>query len=68
MALLENYRDRWAARLASTEVADRDSTEIGLRLAYRAAGLSPPGEIVWKSNRNGLGLGENAAEHCRAES
>lgn len=41
------YRARWSAIRRSTEPADRDAAEQGVRLAYRAAGLAPPQRFVW---------------------
>jgi hypothetical protein len=39
--------DRRVAVAASCDPADRATAEEGIRLAYQAAGLSPPREIVW---------------------
>ena len=47
MAALSRYRARWAAIRRSTEPADRDAAEEGVRLAYRAAGFEPPSRLVW---------------------
>src|SRR5581483_7048200 len=44
---LGRYRARWTAIRRSTELADRGAAEQGARLAYRAAGLSPPARFVW---------------------
>jgi len=44
---LTRYRARWTAIRRSTEPADREAAEQGVRLAYRAAGLSPPARLVW---------------------
>jgi hypothetical protein len=46
-AALSRYRARWTAVGRSTEPADRGAAEEGARLAYRAAGLSPPVRCVW---------------------
>ncbi len=46
-AALNSCRARWAAIRRSTEPADRAAAEEGVRLAYRAAGLTPPARIVW---------------------
>src|SRR6478735_10697404 len=46
-AALARYRARWSAIGRSTEPADRGAAEAGVRLAYRAAGLEPPAQIVW---------------------
>ena len=44
---LVRYRTRWTAIRRSTEPADRGAAEEGVRLAYRAAGLSPPVRFLW---------------------
>src|SRR6201989_2277574 len=44
---LVRYRARWTAIRRSTEAADRGAAEEGVRLAYRAAGLSPPARFLW---------------------
>jgi hypothetical protein len=44
---LGRYRARWSAIRRSTESADRDAAEEGVRLAYGAAGLVPPARFVW---------------------
>jgi hypothetical protein len=44
---LEDYLDRWAAVHMSCEPADRTNAEDGIRLAYAAAGLVPPHQIIW---------------------
>ena len=44
---LGRYRARWTAIARSTEPADREAAEAGVRLAYQAAGLSPPTRFVW---------------------
>jgi hypothetical protein len=46
-AALGRYRTRWTAIRRSTEPADREAAEEGIRLAYRAAGLEPPERLVW---------------------
>lgn len=46
-AALSRYRSRWAAIRRSTERADREAAEDGVRLAYRSAGLKPPARFVW---------------------
>lgn len=45
--LLPVYRDRWLNIALSTEAADRDAAEHGVRETYKAAGLSPPKKMVW---------------------
>ncbi len=40
------YR-RWLPPADSTTRADRQAAEEGVRLAYQAAGMRPPGRIVW---------------------
>jgi hypothetical protein len=44
---LRDYLDSWAAVHMSCEPADRASAEEGIRLAYEAAKLPPPDQIVW---------------------
>lgn len=44
---LTHFRARWSAIRRSTEPADRDAAEEGVRLAYRGAGLEPPARVVW---------------------
>jgi hypothetical protein len=44
---LSDYLDRWGAAHLSTQPADRETAEDGVRLAYAAAGLVPPRRIVW---------------------
>ena len=46
-AALGRYRARWLAIRRSTEPADRDAAEEGVRLAYLAAELAPPVRLVW---------------------
>ncbi|MGJ4944605.1 DUF6745 domain-containing protein [Bradyrhizobium sp. HKCCYLS1011] len=46
-AMLGRYRARWTAIRRSTEAADRDAAEEGVRLAYRAVGLEPPAHLIW---------------------
>ncbi|MEV1053004.1 DUF6745 domain-containing protein [Streptomyces sp. NPDC049887] len=41
------YMDKWRAVAAATGPADRAAAEDGLRLAYRAAGLTAPARFVW---------------------
>jgi hypothetical protein len=44
---LRAYLDRWARLRMSGGPADRRAAEEGIRLAYAAAGLTPPERIVW---------------------
>src|SRR5262245_58857531 len=44
---LSEYLDHWASAHLSREPADRDTAEVGVRLAYAAAGLAPPSRIIW---------------------
>jgi hypothetical protein len=44
---LNSFRARWSAMRRSTEAADRDAAEEGVRLAYVAASLTPPERVVW---------------------
>ena len=45
--VLSDYLDRWGAAHLSTQPADRETGEEGVRMAYAAAGLAPPRQIVW---------------------
>jgi len=44
---LEVYRDKWIDIGLATEPADRKKAEEGVVLAYKAANLKPPKEIIW---------------------
>jgi hypothetical protein len=44
---LAAYGERWAGLRGSTALCDRAAAEAGVIKAYAAAGLAPPGEIVW---------------------
>lgn len=46
-ALIPVVREAWLAVGLSTSPADRPAAEQGVRLAYEAAGLRPPAEILW---------------------
>jgi hypothetical protein len=46
-AALGRYRARWTAIKRSTEPADRDAAEKGVRLAYSLSGIAPPARFVW---------------------
>ncbi|MFF7738286.1 DUF6745 domain-containing protein [Streptomyces sp. NPDC007984] len=39
--------DAWRAVAAATGAADRAAAEAGVRLAYRAAGLAAPRQVLW---------------------
>jgi hypothetical protein len=41
------YLDEWMKVGLSTSPADRPTAEKGIELAYRAAGLEPPGAVAW---------------------
>ncbi|MGF1242384.1 DUF6745 domain-containing protein, partial [Streptomyces sp. 2-6] len=41
------YVKDWRAVAAATGPADRGAAEEGVRLAYRAAGLAEPEQIIW---------------------
>jgi hypothetical protein len=64
-AALGRYRARWAAIRRSTEPADRGAAEEGVRLAYRAAGLAPPGRLVWCNGP--IALSERAGRASRTD-
>lgn len=40
-------RDEWIAHGLSTEPANREQAELGVDMAYRAAGLEPPPQKIW---------------------
>ena len=46
-ALVNHYRDRWAAARLAKAPIDRAAAEQGVELAYHLAGLAPPKRIVW---------------------
>ena len=47
LAQLTTHREHWAAARLGTAPGDRAAAETGVRLAYEAAGLVPPGVIEW---------------------
>jgi hypothetical protein len=47
VALLEPVRDQWLRIGLATGPADHPAAEEGACHAYRAAGLPPPGRVVW---------------------
>lgn len=47
LTLLPQQRDKWIKAGLSTEPANRQRAEEGVRKAYRAAGLEPPRVIIW---------------------
>lgn len=63
-AALARYRARWAAIRRSTEAADRDAAEEGVRLAYHAAGLDPPDRLVWCESPVALSALARKASHA----
>ncbi len=82
-ALLQEFRDRWAAVRVATAPVDRTAAEEGVKLAYRAAGLAPVGRIEWCAGpfemarqwgraQRGCSIGANVrtvlAERARARS
>lgn len=62
-AALAVYRSRWAAIRRSTAPADRSAAEEAVRLAYRAAGLKPPGRLVWCESPIALWQAAGRAAH-----
>jgi hypothetical protein len=44
---LRDHFGRWASLRLSCQPADRRTAEQGIRLAYAAAGLAPPKQIIW---------------------
>jgi hypothetical protein len=70
-AALGVYRTRWAAIRRSTISAARGVAEDGVRLAYRAAGLTPPARIVWCDGPialSHLALGASGADGVNVKS
>lgn len=53
-ALLPVYASKWTAIRSSTAPAQRAQAEEGVRLAYAAAGLSQPREIIWAASPQAL--------------
>src|SRR5258708_31401276 len=47
LASLPGIRDEWLAHGLSTEPANRQAAEAGIRAAYTAGGLAPPRVIIW---------------------
>jgi hypothetical protein len=47
LAVVRAERDRWLRVGLSTTPADRPAAEAAVRVAYAAAGLRPPGIVVW---------------------
>ena len=41
------FADKWTAIGLSTDPANRKKAETGVRMAYKAAGLKPPKQIIW---------------------
>jgi hypothetical protein len=46
---LEEYLQRWTALRTTCVPADRKTADEGIRLAYQAAGLSPPFGVAARS-------------------
>lgn len=46
-ARFEEFRNKWLAYGLSTDPADRALAEQGVEMAYKAAGLTPPKNILW---------------------
>ena len=61
---LRSYRARWSAIRRSTEPADRDAAEEGVRLAYRAAGLESPVRVVWCDSPIALARAARRVSHA----
>jgi hypothetical protein len=49
-AALAAYGERWSELRRSTKPVDRGEAEAGVAIAYEAAGLAPPREIIWGSS------------------
>ena len=46
-ALIPIKREEWLKVGLSTQPADREKAEHGVKLAYEAAGLTPPEQMIW---------------------
>jgi hypothetical protein len=47
VAALEQHLLRWTVLRISRALADRETAEEGIRLAYQSAGLAAPARIIW---------------------
>ena len=47
IAAMEDVKREWLAIGMSTEPANREAAEDGMRLAYKEAGLDPPKIVIW---------------------
>ena len=47
IAMLDTVRNEWLGHGLATGPADRVQAEEGVRLAYQAAGLTPPRIVIW---------------------
>lgn len=47
LAVIDAVSDRFLAAGLSTQRVDRPAAEAAVRRAYAAAGLTPPGEVIW---------------------
>lgn len=71
-AQLSVYGDRWARLRLAGATTDRAEAEEGVRMAYRAAGLAAPSEIVWGGGPveiawSWAGAREQAGDNVRAQ-
>jgi hypothetical protein len=64
IAAVEAARARWLEWIFSTEPADRDRAEEGVRLTYRAAGVPEPEIFLWFDDlREAMLVTEQLAEY-----
>jgi hypothetical protein len=59
-------RDHWVRVALSTQRCDRPAAEEAVRRAYRAAGLTPPGVVVWMDSPLGGTLARVVLAHHAA--
>src|SRR5580704_13782906 len=64
LAAVDAARARWLEWIFSTEPADRDRAEEGVRLTYRAAGVPEPEIFLWFDDlREAMLVTEQLAEY-----
>jgi len=65
LAVIRAERDQWRQIGLSTTPADRPAAEAAVRHAYQAAGLQPPGSVVWMDSPLGGCLAKAAIRRHR---
>src|SRR5262245_60084005 len=63
LAVIHAERDRWLRVGLSTARADRPAAEAAVRSAYTAAGLQPPGVMIWRDSPFGGCLASATIRH-----